>query len=145
VNTLPPPTPSPARATSAPVLRAARLVLRVDALFEGLLGLALLTSPLTGLYGALQLPAPAFEPVVIVVGILLLPLLPLLWWWAHSPRRPILRLLAAANGVTTLIFALWVLICHNAFTAAGALFVLIVAGLLAALATLGARLAVIVR
>jgi hypothetical protein len=121
----------------------ARLVLRIDALFEGVLGAALATSPLTGLYGALRLPAPALEPVVIAVGILLLPLLPLLWRVGRAPRSSFVRALAAANGVTALVFALWVLIGHSAFHATGAVFVLVVAGVLATLSVAQARLAMV--
>ena len=141
MNALPPAPPPSVRSASIASMGSARLVLRIDALFEGVLGAALATSPLTGLYSALHLPAPAVEPVVIAVGILLLPLLPLLWRAGRAARGQFLRALAAANGVTALVFALWVLIGHGAFHAAGAVFVLVVAGVLATLSVAQARLA----
>jgi hypothetical protein len=122
---------------------SAGLVLRIDALFEGVLGVLLATSPLTGLSSALHLPPPAVEPVVIALGILLLPLLPLLWRAGRAPRGQFVRALAAANGTTALVFVLWLLIWHGAFHAASAAFVLVVAGVLATLSVAQARLAMV--
>jgi hypothetical protein len=129
------------RSASTASTGSARLILRIDALFEGVLGVVLATSALTGLSSALRLPAPAVEPVMIAVGIVLLPLLPLLWRAGRAPRGAFVRALAVANGVTALVCALWVLIGHGAFHAAGAVFVLVVAGALATLSVAQARLA----
>lgn len=137
-----PQTQSPFGATLTPAhLPGARLLLRGDALFEGVLGAALATSPVTGLYDLLHLPAPASRPVVVVCGLLLVPLLPLLWRGARAPKRRLLLLLATANGASALVFALWVLIWHGDFHTIGAIFVLVVAGMLAILAALQARTA----
>jgi len=144
MNALPPATSPSGRPSPTASAGRARLVIRIDALFEGVLGAALATSLLTGLYSVLHLPAPAVEPIVIAVGILLLPLLPLLWRAGRAPRAPFLRTLAAANGVTALVVALWVLIWHSAFTAVGAVFVLAVAGVLATLSVAQARLTMVV-
>lgn len=119
----------------------ARLLLRADGLFEAVLGLLLITSPLTGLSGALDLPDPTRTPVLVAFGVLLLPVLPILWAASRAPRRQLVLTLAAANGAGAIIFALWVLIWHGAFHPAGAAFVLSVAAILAPLAALQARVA----
>jgi hypothetical protein len=56
----------------------ARLLLRIDGVFEALLGTLLVVSPATGLYSALNLPTPASKPLLIAFGLLLIPLLPIL-------------------------------------------------------------------
>ena len=119
----------------------ARLLLRIDGVFEALLGALLALSPATGLYTALNLPNPASKPVVIGVGLLLLPLLPILWLASRAPQRKLVLALAGANGGGSLVFALWVLLRNGAFNPAGAAFVLIVAIILAVLATMQARAA----
>jgi hypothetical protein len=118
-----------------------RLLLGVDGVFEALLGVLLVLSPVTGLYSALQLPHPAARPVVVGFGLLLLPLLPILWRDSRSPRRPLVLALAGVNGAGALVLALWVLIWRGAFHPAGAAFVLAVAAILAVLAVLQARAA----
>jgi hypothetical protein len=121
----------------------ARLLLRLDGVFEAVLGLCLVLSPVIGLYSAFQLPAPATKPVVVVVGLLLLPLLPILWRSSRAPRRQLVLALAAANGAGAAILVLWVLIGHRAFHPAGAVFVLVAAAILVILATLQARAALV--
>lgn len=124
-------------------VRRVRLLLRVDGAFEALLGALLLLSPLTGLYDALELPGPASRPVVVVVGLLLLPLLPLLWRESRAPRQQLLLMVATANGATALLFAMWVLLWNGTFNRAGASFVLLAAAILAVLATLQTREALV--
>jgi hypothetical protein len=133
----------------------ARLLLRLDGIFEGALGLLLLLSPATGLYTALALPGPASRPVVVAIGVLLLPLLPILWRAARAPQRAFVLALAGANGAGALLFVLWVVLdragfpaagagfpaAGAGFPAAGAGFLLGVAAILAALAALEARAA----
>lgn len=123
----------------AGAFRRAPLLLRIDGGFEAVLGVLLILSPATGLYTALDLPTPATQPVVVVVGLLLVPLLPVLWLASRAPRRRMLLALAGANGAGALVFLLWVLIWHAAFHPAGAAFVSIVAAILALLAMLEAR------
>jgi hypothetical protein len=116
-----------------------RLLLRVDGVFETVLGALLVLSPATGLLSALNLPNPATETVVVVFGLLLLPLLPILWLASRAPQRRLVLMLAVANGAGALILAVWVLVWNGAFDPTGAAFVLGVAGILAILAALEAR------
>ena len=116
-----------------------RLLLRVDGVFETVLGALLVLSPATGLFSALNLPNPATEPVVVVFGLLLLPMLPVLWLASRAPQRQFVLLLAMANGAGALVLAVWMLEWNGAFDPAGAAFVLGVAGILAILAALEAR------
>jgi hypothetical protein len=119
----------------------ARLLLRIDGVFEALLGALLIISPATGLYGTLNLPTPASKPLLIGFGLLLLPLLPILWFVSRAPRRQQMLALAGANGAGSLVFALWVLLWNGAFNPAGATLVFVVAIILALLAALQARAA----
>jgi hypothetical protein len=120
------------------MLRDARPLLRIDGAFEATLGAFLLLRAATGLSSVVTLPYPATAPVVAIVGVLLLALLPLLWWISRSPQRWMVTTIAAANGAGAIIFALWVVIWDGAFGAAGAALVLMVAGVLALLALLQA-------
>jgi hypothetical protein len=122
----------------------ARLLLRIDAAFEAVLGLLLVLSPATGLYDALSLPNPATQPVVVICGLLLLPLLPILWLASRAPRRQLLVTLATIHGAGAVIFALWVLAANSGFRPAGAAFTLAVAAMLAILALLQGRAASVV-
>lgn len=126
-------------------LPSARLLLRIDGVFEGVLGVLLILSPATGLYAALALPAPALRPVVVVVGVLLLPLLPILWRLSRAPQwRPLLAL-AGANSAGALALLVWVVFWHTAFHPAGTAFVLVVAAILFALDILQSATAVMLR
>jgi hypothetical protein len=120
---------------------SARLLLRIDGAFEAALGLLLIASLATGLSSTLDLPAPAGRPVVAIVGILLVPLLPVLWRASRTPHRPFVLSLAAANGLGAAIFTGWVLIRHGAFHPAGATLAIALAAVLAVLAVLQARAA----
>lgn len=117
------------------------LLLRLDGVFEGLFGALLIVSPFVGLYDALALPGPASRPAVVVVGLALLTLLPVLWRASRTPQRGFVRALAIANGAGALLFSLWVLVWNATFHPAGAIFTLVVAGILAVLAILQARAA----
>jgi hypothetical protein len=130
----------PERAAISPI---APLLLRVDGVFEAVLGVLLASSTLTGLYEVLDLPDPATRLVVVGFGLLLLPLLPILWRDSRSTQRRSVLALAGANGVGAIILALWVLIWHGAFHPAGATFVLAVAGILGVLSVLQARAALV--
>jgi hypothetical protein len=120
-----------------------RLLLRRDGVFEAVLGALLILSPATGLYATLDLPQPATRLVLVVCGLLLLPLLPILWRAARAPRRRFVLLVAAANGAGVLLLALWVVIWHQSFHPAGVAFIVCVAGGLALLAALQARSALV--
>jgi hypothetical protein len=125
----------------AGALTDSRFLLRIDGSFEALLGLLLILSPATGLYTALDLPVPATKLVVVIAGLLLIPLLPILWRASRASRREFVLALAAANGTGAVVFGLWVLIWNRTFHPAGAAFVLVVAGILAILGALQARTA----
>ena len=127
--------------SQAGALPGMRLLLRIDGGFEAVLGILLVLSPATGLFTVLNLPNPASRPVVVVFGLLLLPLLPVLWLASRSPRRWFVLALATANGAGALMFVLWILVSHGAFQPAGAAFVLVLATMLAILAGLQARAA----
>jgi hypothetical protein len=116
----------------------ARLLIRLDGAFEAVLGVLLAVSPVTGFYGALDLPNPATKPIVVVFGLLLVPLLPVLWLISMNPERRQVCALAVANGVGALVFAGWILAWNGAFTPPGAVFVLCVAVFLAILGGLQA-------
>src|SRR5947209_18325011 len=90
----------PRQAVTSP---RARLLLRLDGLVEAALGLVLISSPLTGLSAALRLPHPAVDPVLVGLGALLLPALPILRVAARQPRRRTLTIVAAANGASALL------------------------------------------
>lgn len=120
-------------------LRAARLILRIDGLFEGVLGVLLVLSPITGLASDLALPDPATTPVLVGLGALLLLVCAVLWIASRHPRPQFLRMLAIANGAGCLLFAGWVTIWHASFNHLGALFVLTVAAILGILAVVQAR------
>lgn len=124
---------SPAGIAAPP---SAQVLLRVDGVFEGVVGFVLILSPATGLASALALPARVATPIAIVVGLLLLALFPALWLLARSAQPRLVRALAMANGAGAVTLSLWVLIWHGAFRPAGAAFVLCVAVILATLAVL---------
>jgi hypothetical protein len=123
----------------ASIMSNASLLLRLDGVFEAVLGILLILSPFIGLYDVLDLPAPAVQPVIVIVGLLLLSALPILWRASSAPWREFVRALALANGMSALIFVLWVLLWNRSFHPVGAAFLLIVAGMLAILAALQAR------
>jgi hypothetical protein len=126
-------------------LPSARLLLRIDGVFEGVLGALLILSPATRLYARLAPPAPASQPVVVVVGVLLLPLLPILWRFSRAPQWQPLLALAGANSAGALALLVWVVFWHTAFHPAGAAVVLVVAAILFVLDLLQSATAVMMR
>ena len=114
-----------------------RWLLRIDGSFEALFGAVLVFSAATNLYRWLALPNPPASRVVLVVfGLLFLALCPVLWRLSRAPQHRLLLELALANGVGALILLLWALAWNRSFQPAGAVFVLVVAGILAILAAL---------
>jgi hypothetical protein len=96
-------------------------VVRADALFEAVLGTALLAGAATGLLGADDFPSPVGSAVVASVGSLLVGLAAFLWRGAVSPAA-----LAAANGFSAVVALVWLAV-GDGFSTAGA-FVVGVAG-----------------
>lgn len=133
-------TPHPTQTTGTPPAPRSRwaevrLILRIDALFELVLGLTLVASPATGVHDALKLPDAVSEAVVIGFGILLLPVAAVLWSAARAeqPSDRFLALLAALNIATALLALVWVVLARDAFGDPGIVAVLAVALALAVL------------
>ncbi|GEM_PF-6717338 len=103
-------------------------LLRLDGGIEAVIGLILVTSPISGIFQALRLPQPASRPMVVVVGIMLILLLPL-FWWLSSRTLPDMRLIAVGNLVSAAVLAGWILTTGHSNTT-GHLFVLAVSGAL---------------
>jgi hypothetical protein len=113
-------------------------LLRLDGGFEAVVGLLLLATQVTGLGWLLALPRPLTGPVALIAGLLLILLLPLLWRLSRRPSRRLLLALATANALGAVVLVLWVWRSNSTFHLAGALFILLVAGVLALLAVLQA-------
>ena len=106
---------------------ASRLV-RVDALFEGLLGLALLLAVATDALDASDFPSPVGKVVLLLAGWALLTLCGLIWSGKIG-----LRELAVGNAVSALAGLIW-LILADGWSTAGAVAVGLTVAVLAVLA-----------
>ena len=110
-----------------------RTVLRIDAAFELLLGLALVTAPATGLKGWLALPAPMDANwAYIALGVALIFAAVAIFEWSRHPAPAHLLALALLNDAGGILFAVW-LIVQSGFTTQGTVAVI---GVIAALFTL---------
>jgi hypothetical protein len=119
---------------------AVAAALRADGVFEAALGLVLVTGPATGLLDSLDLPAA--DGIVVAFGALLLPLAVVLWAWA-ARERPFagpVGALAAVNGITGAMLAVWILVRADATAVPGAAFVLVVSAVLLGLCVVQLRL-----
>jgi hypothetical protein len=104
------------------------MLVRVDALFEGLLGVALLVCAATGALDSGDFPYPVGTVVLLLVGWALLMLCGLIWaGWIG------LRELAIGNAVAAVAGLVWLLAAEG-WSAAGATVVGITVAVLAALA-----------
>jgi len=104
------------------------MLLKLDAIFEGLLGLVLLLAAATGALGSSDFPAPVGTVVLIVAGWALLTLCGLIW-----SGRIGLRALVLGNGITALAGLTW-LIAADGWSGAGTALVACVVAVLAVLA-----------
>jgi hypothetical protein len=104
------------------------MLVRADALFEGVLGLVLLLGAATGAFDGSDFPAPVRTPVILVVGWVLLALCGLIW-----AGRIGVRALALGNGVTAIAGLLWLLLADG-WSTAGAVLVAVTVAVLAVLA-----------
>ena len=112
-----------------------RTVLRIDAAFELLLGLALVTAPITGLKGWLALPTPMDQTwAYIAVGVALILAAVLIFEWSRHPRPVHLLALALLNDLSGVLFLAWLFI-QSDFTSEGMAFVVAVVAALFALST----------
>jgi hypothetical protein len=90
------------------------MLVRIDALFEGVLGLVLLLCGATGALGAPDFPSPVGTVVLLLVGWALLTLCGLIWaGWIG------LRELAIGNAAAAVAGFVW-LLAADGWSAAGA-------------------------
>jgi hypothetical protein len=112
----------------------ARAIVRLDGVFEAVLGLVLIVEGTVGLLDSSDFPSPVGTPIIVVFGLLLVGLGVVLWWLASSARvTRLLVALAAANAVTAVLAVVW-LVAGNGFSAMGTALIVATAAALAALA-----------
>jgi hypothetical protein len=104
------------------------MLVRADALFEGVLGVVLLLGAATGVLDGGDFPAPVGTPLLLAAGSVLLALCGLIW-----AGRVGVRALALGNGVTAIAGFAWLLLAEG-WSAAGAVLVAITVAGLAGLA-----------
>jgi hypothetical protein len=100
------------------------VLVRADALFEGLLGVVLLLGAATGVLDGGDFPAPVGTTLLLVAGWVLLTLCGLIWA-GHIGTRA----LALGNGVTAVAGFLWLILAEGWSTAGAVLVAITVAGL----------------
>jgi hypothetical protein len=104
------------------------MLVRIDALFEGVLGLVLLVAGATGALDGSDFPAPVGTVVLLLVGWAFLVLCGLIW-----SGRVELRALALGNAVSALAGLVW-LLAADGWSTAGAVVVVVTVAALAVLA-----------
>jgi hypothetical protein len=104
------------------------LLVRADALFEGVLGIVLLLAAATGVLDDGDFPAPVGTVVLLLAGWALLTLCGLIW-----TERIGVRALAVGNGVSAGAGLVWLLL-SDGWSTAGAVLVAITVAVLAVLA-----------
>ena len=100
------------------------MLVQVDALFEGLLGVVLLLGAATGALDSGDFPAPVGTALLLVVGWVLLALCGLIWTGRIGTRA-----LALGNGVTAVTGFLWLILAEGWSTAGAVLVAITVVGL----------------
>ena len=110
------------------MVRLRERLVQVDALFEGLLGVALLLCAATGALDGSDFPSPVGTVVLLFVGWALLMLCGLIWSGKIG-----LRELALGNAVAAVAGLAW-LLAADGWSSAGATVVAITVGALAVLA-----------
>jgi hypothetical protein len=114
-----------------------RTLLKLDAVFEFALAVALIFIGLAGLDDNLGLPDPANAAVTVGFGVFLLPVGVGLWLMAQAkqpPDRWFVIGLAAANGLGAAVFLLWLFVLGDDFGTGGAVLAGVIAVGLAVLA-----------
>lgn len=104
------------------------MLVRLDALIEGVLGIALLLGAATGVLDGSDFPHPVGTAVLLIAGWALLTLCGLIW-----SGRIGLQAVAIGNAVSALAGLVW-LIVADGWSAAGALLVAVTVVVLAVLA-----------
>jgi hypothetical protein len=100
------------------------MLVKADALFEGVLGLALLLGAATGVLDESDFPAPVGTALLLIAGWVLLTLCGLIW-----AGRIGLRVLALGNGVSAAAGLVWLLLAEGWSTAGAVLVAITVVGL----------------
>jgi hypothetical protein len=100
------------------------MLVRLDALFEGVLGVLLLLGIAAGVVGGSDFPSPVGTTVLLLAGLALVVLCGLIW-----AGRVGLRALAVGNAVTAFACFLWLLAADGWSTAGAALVGATIAGL----------------
>lgn len=104
------------------------MLVKVDALFEGVLGIVLLLTAAVGVLDGSDFPHPVGTVVLLLAGWALLMLCGLIW-----SGRVGLRELARANGVSALVGLVW-LVAADGWSTTGAALVGVTVAALAVLA-----------
>ena len=104
------------------------MLVKLDALFEGVLGTVLLLAVVTGALGGSDFPHPVGTAVLLLAGWVLLTLCGLIW-----SGRLGLRALALGNAAGAVLGLVW-LLAGEGWSAAGAAIVGAIVGALAVLA-----------
>jgi hypothetical protein len=104
------------------------MLVKVDALFEGVLGVVLLLTAAVGALDGSDFPHPVGTVVLLLAGWALLMLCGVIW-----TGRVGLRALAVGNGASALLGVAW-LVAANGWSTPGAAAVALTAGVLAVLA-----------
>jgi hypothetical protein len=100
------------------------MLIRIDAAFEAVLGIALLLSAASGALDESDFPRPVGTVALVAAGLALLLLGAVIW-----SGRVGLRALAIGNGVSATAALLWLLLAHGWSTAGAVLVAITVAGL----------------
>ncbi|HEY7017428.1 MAG TPA: hypothetical protein VH297_03085 [Gaiellaceae bacterium] len=108
------------------------MLVRLDAVFEGLLGVVLLLAAATGVLDSSDFPSPVGTVVLLLAGWALLTLCGLIW-----SGRIGLRELALGNAAGAVAGAAWLLLADG-WSAAGAALVGVTVAVLAVLAAVQA-------
>jgi anti-sigma-K factor RskA len=113
-----------ATASSSPFATAtpmARLIVRIDALFEATLAACCAALAVaTPSEGVWRLPPYLTATMLAAASITLIAVAALLWWLSGRPERPVLVLLGAANAGTALV-TMWYAVTANAGSGIGLL------------------------
>jgi hypothetical protein len=105
------------------------MLLKLDALFEGVLGVVLLVTAAVGVLDGSDFPHPVGTVALLLAGWALLVLCGLIW-----TGRIGLRALALGNGLAALLGLIWLLAAEG-WSGAGTALVAVTAAALAVLAT----------
>jgi hypothetical protein len=105
----------------AAAIPVARLIIRIDALFEATLAACFAALAFaTPREGVWRLPPYLTTTMLAAATVTLLAVAAVLWWLSGRPERPVLVLLGAANAATALV-TVWYAVTADAGSAVGLL------------------------